>query len=70
MVDGTPFKGAAELRKALFERSDAFRTTVTERLLGYAVKGQPDMPTVRAVLRDAESKNYRWSALIAGIVTR
>jgi len=26
------------------------------------------MPTVRAVLRDAEPKNYRWSALIAAIV--
>jgi hypothetical protein len=70
MVDGTPFNGAAELRKALFERSDAFRNTLTERLLAYAVKGQPDMPTVRAVLREAEPKNYRWSALIAGIVTR
>lgn len=70
MVDGTSFTGAAELRKALFERSEAFRTTITERLLAYAVKGQPDMPTVRAVLRDAEAKNYRWSALIAGIVIR
>jgi hypothetical protein len=70
MVDGTPFNGAAELRKALLERSDAFRTTITERLLAYALKGQPDMPAVRAVLREAEPKNYRWSALIAGIVTR
>lgn len=70
MVDGTGFNGSVELRRALLERGDAFRTTVTERLLAYAVKGQPDMPTVRAVLRDAESKNYRWSALIAAIVTR
>ena len=76
MVDGTPFKGAAELRKALFERGDAFRTTITERLLEYAVNGRPgiskstppeDMPLVRAVLRGAEPENYRWSALIAGI---
>jgi hypothetical protein len=70
MVDGTAFNGSVELRQALLERSDAFRTTLTERLLAYAVKGQPDMPTVRAVLREAESKNYRWSALIAGIITR
>jgi len=70
MVDGTAFNGPVELRRALLERSDAFRTTLTERLLAYAVKGQPDMPTVRAVLRDAEPKNYRWSALIAGIVTK
>ena len=79
MVDGTTFNGSAELRKALLERSDAFRTTLTERLLAYAVKGQPgisqstapeDMPMVRAILRDAEPRNYRWSALIAGIATR
>ncbi|HSP67301.1 MAG TPA: DUF1592 domain-containing protein [Bryobacteraceae bacterium] len=75
MVDGTAFRGAIELRRALLERSDAFRTTLTERLLAYAVKGQhgtppEDMPTVRAVLREAAPKDYRWSALIAGIVTR
>ena len=70
MVDGTAFNGAAELRKALLERGDAFRTTITERLLAYAVKGRADMPTVRVVLREAEPKNYRWSALIAGIVKR
>ena len=70
MVDGTPFTGPVELRKALLERNDAFRNTITEKLLAYAVKGQPDMPTVRAVLRDAGAKNYRWSALIAGIVSR
>ena len=40
MVDGTQFTGPVEFRKALLERSDAFRTTITERLLGYAVKGQ------------------------------
>ena len=70
MVDGTQFNGAAELRRALLERSDAFRTTITERLRAYAVKGPADMPAVRAVLREAEPKNYRWSALIAGIVTK
>jgi hypothetical protein len=70
MVDGTAFTGPVELRRALLERSDAFRTTITERLLAYAVKGPPGMPAVRAVLREAEPKNYRWSALIAGIVTK
>jgi hypothetical protein len=70
MVDGTPFTGPFELRRALLERSDAFRTTLTEGLLAYAIKGRPDVPAVRAVLRDAEPRNYRWSALIAGIVTK
>jgi hypothetical protein len=77
MVDGTRFNGAVEFRQALLEHSDAFRTTLTERLLAYAVKGRAgisqatapeDMPVVRAILRDAESRNYRWSALIAGVV--
>jgi hypothetical protein len=76
LVDGTTFKGPAELRRALLERSDAFLTTVTERLLAYAVDGKPAisrptpperMPAVRAVLREAASENYRWSALLAGI---
>ena len=71
----TPQRPRGLTRRALLERSDAFRTTVTERLLAYAVKGQhgtaqEDMPVVRAVLREAEPKNYRWSALIAGIVTK
>lgn len=79
MVDGSQFTGPVEFRRALLERSDAFRTTIAERLLAYAVKGRggitqstvpADMPTVRAVLREAEPKNYRWSSLIAAIVTK
>ena len=27
-----------------------------------------DRPAVRAIVRDAAASNYRWSALIAGIV--
>jgi hypothetical protein len=76
LVDGTEFSGPAELRRVLLERSDAFLTTITEKLLGYAIAGkagivQPTpaerMPAVRAVLRDAERKHYTWSSLFAGI---
>jgi hypothetical protein len=76
LVDGTTFTGPAELRRALLERSDAFLTTVTERLTAYAVGGTaaisrptpPErMPGVRAVLREAAAENYRWSSLLAGI---
>jgi hypothetical protein len=46
-------------------------TTVTERLLTYALgRGveATDMPAVRRIVRDAASTDYRWSSLIVGIV--
>jgi Protein of unknown function (DUF1592)/Protein of unknown function (DUF1588)/Protein of unknown function (DUF1585) len=76
LADGTEFTGPAELRAVLLERSDAFLTTITERLLAYAVAGKPGisepfsaerMPTVRAILRESERKRYTWSSLVAGI---
>ena len=48
-------------------RSGDFVRTATEKLLMYAL-GRPltyaDMPTVRAIVRNAEAAGYRWSALI------
>jgi hypothetical protein len=76
LVDGTEFNGPAELRQVLLERRDAFLTTITERLLAYAMAGKagifeptpPErMPSVRAVLREAERRDFTWSALVAGI---
>jgi hypothetical protein len=76
MVDGTEFTGLAELRHVLLERRDAFLTTITERLLAYAVAGKAGifeptpakrMPAVRAVVREAERKNFTWSALFAAV---
>ncbi len=76
LADGTEFTGPTELRRVLLERRDAFLTTITERLLAYALAGKPGisqptpaarMPAVRAVLREAEMKHYTWSSLFAGI---
>jgi hypothetical protein len=68
LADGTEFAGPAELRRVLLERRDAFLTTITEKLLAYAVADKPGrMPAVRAVLREAEAKHYTWSSLFAGI---
>ncbi len=76
LADGTEFTGPAELRGVLLERRDAFLTTITERLLAYAIAGRPGisergsaerMPAVRAVVREAEPKQYTWSSLFAGI---
>jgi hypothetical protein len=75
LVDGTPFNGAAELRAALMPYAEAFRTTITERLLldvaGTPVnKWRPTPETLvraRQVLQRAEP-SARWSSVIAAIV--
>ena len=71
LTDGTDVDGPASLRAALLERSDAFVTTVTEKLLTYALGRRLeyyDMPTVRAIVKDARARDYRFSAFILGVV--
>jgi Protein of unknown function (DUF1592)/Protein of unknown function (DUF1588)/Protein of unknown function (DUF1585)/Protein of unknown function (DUF1595) len=71
LVDGTPLKGPGDLRAALLSRREAFVTVATEKLLTYAL-GRPleyyDMPVVRAIVRKAATSDYRFSALVLGIV--
>jgi hypothetical protein len=71
LPDGTRFEGAPGLRNLLLDQGDRFAETVTEKLLTYALgRGVEyfDRPAVRAITRDAESEDYRWSSLIVGIV--
>jgi hypothetical protein len=71
LPDGTQFKGVEGLRTLLVSHKDEFVRTVTEKLLGYSVgRGVEyyDLPAVRKITADAAARNYRWSALIAGIV--
>jgi mono/diheme cytochrome c family protein len=72
LPDGTSFKGPVELRKVLLSHSDDFLTSLTEKLLTYALgRGlEPaDAPAVRRVKREAAPAHYSFSALIQGIVT-
>ena len=51
---------------------DVFVRTLTEKLMIYGLgRGLQhyDMPVVREIVRKAERQNYRFSALIMGIVT-
>lgn len=74
--DGGRFNGPAELRAGLLKYRDAYYTNITQQLLGYSIgrKGRSwrlydyEMPSVRAILRSAAPNDYRWSAIIAGIV--
>jgi hypothetical protein len=71
LVDGTKLDGPASLREALLSRSDLFVTTLTEKLLTYGVgRGVQyyDMPTVRSIVRNAASQDFRFSSLVLGIV--
>ena len=70
LPDGTTFSGLPALRDVLLERRDEFVSTVTEKLLTYALgRGVEyyDRPAIRAIVRQAEEHDYRWSSLILGV---
>jgi len=72
LPDGTTVKGPNELREALARDPEQFVRTFTERFLTYAlgrVVDYRDMPAVRKIVRDAKRDNYKFSALVWGIVT-
>ena len=76
-IDGSRFDGPAELRAGLLKYSDAYYANVTQHLLAHALNrtGRSgrlydyEMPSVRAIVRSAAAKNYRWSSIISGVVT-
>lgn len=71
LPDGSTFIGASGLRQALVGHSGEFVQTMTEKLLTYALgRGleASDMPLVRKTTKDAKAQNYRFSALVMGIV--
>ena len=71
LADGTEVDGPAELREAILERPDVFVRTLTQKLMTYALArglGPEDMPAVRAIVRAAADDDYRFSALVLGIV--
>jgi hypothetical protein len=71
LVDGTPVSGPVELRAAILTHPDQFVQTLTEKLMTYALGRSldyRDMPTVRRIVREAEGSDYRFSALVWGIV--
>jgi hypothetical protein len=72
LADGTSFNGPREFRDALLKRPDLFVTTVSEKLLTYALgRGLEayDRPAVRKIVSEAAGHEYRFSELI-GAVTR
>lgn len=69
--NGTTIAGPGDLARLLTSRPDQFAGTVVEKLLTYAIgRGVEhyDAPAVRAIVRSAAATDYRWSALISGVV--
>jgi hypothetical protein len=71
LPDGRTFAGMAGLKKALLSQPDLFVATATEKMLTYALgRGLEayDESAVRQITRGARNQDYRFSAIVLGIV--
>jgi hypothetical protein len=71
LYDGQDVNGPSELRTALLRYSPQFVRMFIEKMMTYAIgRGleYTDMPTVRAIARDAVKDDNRFSAIVLGIV--
>ena len=68
---GIAISGPSGLRDALLNHPELFMSTFTEKLMVYALGRRleaEDMPTVRRIVREAARDDYRFSAIVLGIV--
>jgi mono/diheme cytochrome c family protein len=71
LYDGTPLSGPGDLRGALLRRSRVLVQNFIENLMTFALGRRlaaTDMASVRAIARQAEASDYRFSAFVLGIV--
>ena len=71
MVTGLKLNGPDDVRAALMAKPEQFVQTLTMKLLTFALGRTvefSDMPSVRAIVRDAARNDYKFSALVLGIV--
>ncbi len=71
LYNGAKINGAADLGKMLSAHPEVFVGVMTEKLLTYALgRGVQynDMPAVRGIVSSAKTHDFRFSALVAGIV--
>jgi hypothetical protein len=72
LPDGTPIEGPNDLRQALTAKPDQFVQTLTENLMTFALGRSldyRDMPTIRAIVRDAEADDFSFESIVRGIVS-
>lgn len=71
LIDGTPINDPVDMRKALLSRGETIATSITEKLMTYALGRllEPDdMPAVRKIINETVAVDYRFSDVIVGIV--
>jgi Protein of unknown function (DUF1592)/Protein of unknown function (DUF1588)/Protein of unknown function (DUF1585)/Protein of unknown function (DUF1587)/Protein of unknown function (DUF1595)/Planctomycete cytochrome C len=70
LPDGSAFTGVTGLEEGLLKHPELFVSTLTEKLLTFALgRGveTSDAPAVRKIVRDAQADDYRFSTIIVGI---
>jgi hypothetical protein len=68
---GQNIKGLSGLRTLLLQDPEQFPRMLTEKLMAYGLGRRVeyyDRPAIRKIVHDSAAQNYRWSALIIGIV--
>ena len=71
LADGSKVTGPVALRNVILSRPEAFATTLTERVMTYALgRGMEpaDMPVIRGIVRKAARNDYAFGAIIMGII--
>jgi hypothetical protein len=71
LADGSKVDGPVALRNVILSRPEAFATTLTERIMTYALgRGvEPaDMAVIRRIVKNSAQRNYALQSIINGIV--
>ena len=71
LVSGQPVDGPVDVRNALMDRPEQFVQAMTEKLMTFALGRNVeyfDMPTVRSIVKQAAGQDYRFAALVQGII--
>jgi hypothetical protein len=71
LADGSKVDGPVALRNVILSRPEAFATTLTERIMTYALgRGvePPDMAVIRRIVKNSAQRNYSLQSIISGIV--
>jgi mono/diheme cytochrome c family protein len=71
LSSGAKLKGPIELRKHLVSHPDQLPTSLTRRLMMYALNREldySDMPRVREIVKESAANNYTFTSIVYGIV--
>ena len=70
-ADGTPLNGVQGLKEFVLNRRENYVHAFAGKLLTYALGRHVDyrdQPAIRKIVREAAARDYRWSAIVLGIV--